>query len=507
MGKFKFTPENRSLFSLRSAWPLTQRELAAVLGLKDGNLLSQFESGQKPLSYEYLEEMAAALGVPPEGVEALLFAHRLLWELHDPRAEGAGGPAASPLDPTVGERRRIWRTALAAGWSVAEALFAELARQLRAEKVEQARREAAEAWERLAPVWREEGRDLVTVHPALRTPAFAARVCEASAQAASHRFEDALELAGFAVSIAGQVPGGEARRNRAVGFSRPFVANALRVATEFDAADAELAEAWELWKDGDPSEPELLPEWRLHDLEASLRREQQRFPEALACIKRALALCGGQPAAAAHILLKKEHIFDAMGDTRRALAALEEAAPFVEAAGDPDLLWRFRFKVVNNLCAVERYAEAAKRLPVVREMAIEQGKELDLIRVAWLAAKVDEGEGRIERAVAGFEQVRHDFMAHGLPYEAALSSLDLAVLLLQKRRAAEVKVLAATMAGIFRAKGIAREALAALSTFCKAAREEIATVELARKTIRDVEEARRSAPPSNRKERPRPATA
>jgi tetratricopeptide (TPR) repeat protein len=284
-----------------------------------------------------------------------------------------------------------------------------------------------------------------------------------------------------------------------------FRANALRVATEFGAADVELAEGWKLWRAGDPSEPEILPEWRLHDLEASLRREQRRFPEALECVERALALCGGEPAAAGHILLIKVHVFEAMEDTEAALRALEEAAPFVEATGDPYQLFFLRWKVANILCAIGHYVEAENRLPVVREMAIEQGMQLNLIRIAWLTAKVDAGRGRGQEAIAGLEQVREDFRTHKLPYEAALSSLDLAVLLLQGGRKAEVKGLAVTMAWIFNAKGITREALAALALFCDAARQDIATVELTRKVIADVEKAWRSAPPARGKKGPRPA--
>jgi transcriptional regulator with XRE-family HTH domain len=237
MGKDEFTPENRSAYSLRIALERTQKELAAVLGLKDGSQLSLFEHGHRPLSYEYLEEMATALEVPPEGVEALLLAHRLLFV---GRAEEASGEEASPLDPTAKERWRMWRTSLGAAWTVAELLFAELARLHRAEKVERAKRESDEDWSRLAPVWREEGRDLVTVYPALRTPALAARVCAASERAASDKVEAARELADFALFIAGKVPGGEAGRARAEGFCKGYVMNALRVATEFDEADGEF---------------------------------------------------------------------------------------------------------------------------------------------------------------------------------------------------------------------------------------------------------------------------
>jgi transcriptional regulator with XRE-family HTH domain len=266
MDKDKLTPENRSAFSLRVAFERTQKEIAAVLGLKDGAQLSLFEKGHRPLSYEYLEEIAASLKVPPEGVEALLFAHRLLWELRSKEAAGEGRPEVSPLDPTAEERSQMWRTAIAGAWSVAETLYSELVRRSRAEKVERALAQAELWWSRLQPLWQKEGRDLVMGFPALRTPALVARICEASARAAARSFEDAQGLADFALFLAEQLPGGKARRARALGYCRLFRANALRVATEFDLADAELREGWKLWQEGDPSEPEILSEWRLHAL-------------------------------------------------------------------------------------------------------------------------------------------------------------------------------------------------------------------------------------------------
>ncbi len=161
----------------------------------------------------------------------------------------------------------------------------------------------------------------------------------------------------------------------------------------------------------------------------------------------------------------------------------------MEAARDPDLLFALRFNTVTELCSLERFAEAAPLLPAVCEMASEQGKKLDRIRVAWLTGKVDAGQGRLEEAIAGLEQVRQDFKAQNLPYEAALSSLDLAVLYLKDRRTAEVQQLAGAMGWIFTAKGITREALAALSLFRKAAEQEVATVELAQRVSAAVEKA------------------
>ena len=47
-----------------------------------------------------------------------------------------------------------------------------------------------------------------------------------------------------------------------------------------------------------------------------------------------------------------------------------------------------------DLCHLERYAEAAALLPRVRELAIEQANELDLLRLVWLEARIDAGQGR-----------------------------------------------------------------------------------------------------------------
>jgi len=157
------------------------------------------------------------------------------------------------------------------------------------------------------------------------------------------------------------------------------------------------------------------------------------------------------------------------------------------------MLFALRFNMADDLCQLERFEEAAELLPQVRELALQQANELDLIRVGWLTARVAAGEGRTADAIAGLEQVTRDFTVRELPYNAALSSLDLSVLWLKAGRTAEVRELAVAMSWIFKARGIDREALAALRFFCDAARQERATVELARQVIVEFEQVRRSA--------------
>jgi hypothetical protein len=64
-------------------------------------------------------------------------------------------------------------------------------------------------------------------------------------------------------------------------------------------------------------------------------------------------------------------------------------------------------------------------------------------------------------------------------YDAALVSLDLAILYAREHRTAELKRLAAEMAPIFESRDVHREAMAAFLMFRNACEEERMTVELA----------------------------
>ena len=51
-----------------------------------------------------------------------------------------------------------------------------------------------------------------------------------------------------------------------------------------------MIRSWEHWRAGEPARWLPLAEWRLWDREASLRRAQQRFPEALEAFSHLLKL-------------------------------------------------------------------------------------------------------------------------------------------------------------------------------------------------------------------------
>lgn len=486
----------KELLYLRETAGLSRPEHAALLGHKDDSLLRKYEAG-RPFSRDAFVALVEPIGHGPEAVDLLLALHPLLRHL--PPAE-----VPSPVSLHQEQLARIDRACLGAAGGVLQALRPLMIREARRVRADQARQEAEAAWADLVDKGWKERRHLVDTWPVYRTWAVAARVCKASLKAAADRADVALDLAKFAIYIADRVE--ETCRARTQGFCWGHYGNALRVGEDFDGADRAFARAWERWHAGAETDPELLPEWWLHSLEASLRRAQHKFPIALTCLDRAQARCGPDREASGRILLQRSNVLEQMGNLEAALAALEEAAPLLEGAEDTRLLSVLRFNRVDLLCRLERFQEAAELLPGARELAIELANDLDLTRLKWLDAKGRDGMGRKEEAIALLEEVCDDFTAREHPYDAALSALDLAALKIEAGRAAEVRWVALGLHWIFRHKKIDREALVALRLFYDAALEGRATVELTRQVIADIERVRRSAPRRDGEEGPRRAS-
>jgi transcriptional regulator with XRE-family HTH domain/tetratricopeptide (TPR) repeat protein len=368
--------------------------------------------------------------------------------------------------------------------------------ETRSESPSDARLMAERFWQGLAGRSSGRRRRAIELSPrASRSWALAERLCRESERAAAANPVEALELAELALSIAEKVEGKEAWSRRLQGYAWAHVGNARRVANGHMEADSAFSTAWKLWRSGASLESIFLEEWRMLSMEASLRRGERRFGDALALLTRAAQAVGTDLTARGVILLNRAFVCEVMGDLEGALAALSEAAPYVETTGDPRLLFALRFETAKALCNLERPTEASALLPEVRELAGRLGNELDLIRVEWLEARLAAGTGRHEEAIALLEGVRKRFAGQGLPFDAALASLELAVLYLKAGRMGEVKELARELTEVFRVQGIAREALAALTLFSEAAQRETATVELVRRVIEKVEGARRELPP------------
>jgi tetratricopeptide (TPR) repeat protein len=233
----------------------------------------------------------------------------------------------------------------------------------------------------------------------------------------------------------------------------------------------------------------LLDASRLPDLEASLRRDQRRFPEALRLLERALAACGS-PARAGRILLKTAFTYEQMGDCEGAIAALKRAAPLVEKSGEPRQLCVLHFNLAVNLCHLGRHFEAKPLAAKARDLLVTIGNDLDLLRQNWLEARIAAGFGLRAEAIATLRRVREGFVDRRVPYDAALATLDLAVLLLEEERTAEVRAVAPEAVPIFESLDVQREVLAASRLFWASVEQDTATAAVARRLRELLERAR-----------------
>ena len=136
---------------------------------------------------------------------------------------------------------------------------------------------------------------LVTVAEEHRSWALVERLCGESVVQTSRDLGRAAFLARLARKAARRVLGPKSWRRRVRTFAAAHSANVLRVAGSLKAADALFRRARRLWEAG--SDPDgVLDPGRLLDLEASLRRDQRRFEEALALLEQA----EGEPLSGAH---------------------------------------------------------------------------------------------------------------------------------------------------------------------------------------------------------------
>ena len=471
-------------------WSKTQ--LAEASGV-DKSQISRYELGHEAPSSRTLERLAVASGVPPFLIESITaFVRRLRQAM-----AGQGRPAQD-----AGPRRAAESPGSTARRVVAESLDRAISQARSELKLLASRREAASGaagesghvgvealWERLRRFSAQERRVLVKGALEYQDPLLAQRLCEESVKAAASDAGVALTLAELALLIAGLVPGASACRSSLQGYAWAFVSNARRVANDMQEAEDAFARVWQLWKEEDLSAyPFVLNKARLFDLEASLRRDQRRFAEALELHDRALA--ASRPEEVGYRLVNKAKVEEELGDFEGALATLQQAVPLIEEQGEPRLIFVLRFNSAVNLLHLGRMDEAEELLAVAGAAAVSLGNELDLLRVRWLESRVHTGHGRTTEAIVSFDGVRREFAARGMAYDAALATLELASLYLEEERTREVKALAREMAPIFQAQGIHREALAALQLFGDAAEREAISLEMARRLLDYLERAR-----------------
>lgn len=300
-----------------------------------------------------------------------------------------------------------------------------------------------------------------------------------------------LELAELAVEVADAlapwdvVPAAVVQELRALAWAS--LGNAQRVASDLFAAERSFRTALAFRV--------LSPEHRVEllSLLGSLRIDQVRYAEAREVLEEAIGLCQGMDdACEAKLLTKLAQAWGEAGDPNAALPHLERALGLLGRGAAHLRLFAEHYLVQMLLESgqVERAAEQFRELQsayraVENDFGIEQRRK-------WLAGRLAAARGAGCQAEALFREVREAFGRRDLGYEYALVTLDLAILLVEERRTADVAGLAREMVPLFASREIHGHALAALALFQQSAAAETATAPFLRQLASYLRSARRN---------------
>jgi len=217
-----------------------------------------------------------------------------------------------------------------------------------------------------------------------------------------------------------------------------------------------------------------LAEAELEYFEGTLLFAERRVPAAIARLRKARATFE-EFSDAYHVglcLNAEGALQEAAGDATAAVEAAQAAIERVDPALHPRLAGAARLNLIWNLMSADRTEEALARLDEFRPFFATFADGPTRNRLGWRHARLAALRGDERTAERLFREVADEFLELGLPYEAAGVSLELALLLHDQGRFAEVREIATVDLSTFGALGVEPEAIAAWVVFRSSAEAE-----------------------------------
>ncbi len=257
------------------------------------------------------------------------------------------------------------------------------------------------------------------------------------------------------------------------------IANARRIRSDLRGAEAAFVEAESQLRSGthDPLERALML-----DLKASLKRDQRHLDEAARLLHRAIEIFedAGEKHRVGRSMFALANVYHMAGETERAIAEVQRALPMIDTALEPNLEFLARHNLITMLTEAGHFMEARRLLgesmPLYRRFPELWAKN----RLSWVEGNIEAGLGQFESAERHLLASRDGFVDQGIAFDAALVSLDLAMVYARWGRHRELGALAQETLAIFRSLAAHPEALAALSFLATAAEQEVVSLEIIR---------------------------
>lgn len=322
-----------------------------------------------------------------------------------------------------------------------------------------------------------------------RSPALARLLLEESRERVHGSPEESFNLAELALAVASYSP----QMPHIVEFTTLAAAamgNACRAAGNLRAANKHFAYARTIIRDQEVADPEILA--RVDDLEGSLRKDERLFSRAEELLSRAAMLYRllGDKAGLARTLLKLAYTYSLQGLTSRAIETVEAALKATKRSSEPRLYLFGRHNLALFLTEAGRPLEAADIVGADMGLYREFPDAQTQLHLSWLHGKIAMGLEDYTNAEQAFLSAQRGFMAEGMGYDAALVSLDLALLYLRQGRTQELRDLVEAAVPIFASQDIHREAAAAFVLFQDAVRHDAITATLVEEVVRYLKVAR-----------------
>jgi hypothetical protein len=242
--------------------------------------------------------------------------------------------------------------------------------------------------------------------------------------------------------------------------------NAYRINEEYGAAESAFAKAAAMLLQG-TGDLLLLASVAKH--EANLWSDQRRLAEACELLDGVcqIYLGLGERQLAGEALISKARNINLGDDPREALPLHRQGLDLLDRESEPLIAAICDHGLLNTYVLGGEFNLAGRLLLKSGLRQAFAGQPRLLLSLRWLEGRLLAGLGELRRAEHAFCEVRTDFLAWGLVYDASLVGLDLAPVWLRQGRIGQARKLSSDMLDTFRELGIQREAKRALSYLCR----------------------------------------
>jgi tetratricopeptide (TPR) repeat protein len=261
-----------------------------------------------------------------------------------------------------------------------------------------------------------------------------------------------------------------------IALATAHMANASRASGDLRQAEAQFGFVRFLITHQGVTETTVLAQ--IDHFEGSLRKDQRRFTEAEELFTRAAMFfrIAGAVQETARVMLSLGTLYFDQRRLDRAIEVVTAALERLPVDSESRLYLYGRHNLALYLAESGQYERAADLIEMDEDLYRHSPEPWLILHLRWLEARIAAGVGDSAIAEQAYLEARHGFLHQGIGYDAAMVSLDLALLYLREGRSEDVKALAEEMLPIFQAQDVHREALAALLLFQDAARRDELTV-------------------------------